>query len=463
MVVEPTNINWHRVRDEAVRHLRTLVRIDTSNPPGNELAAAEYLAGVLATDGLSPLVLESAPGRGSMIARLPGTGDQPPLMIMGHLDVVPAVAEEWTHPPFGGDLIDGFVWGRGTLDCKNLVVADLMIVLLFHRLSLPLKGDLVMLAHADEESSDFADGISWLTREHRALLDAPYALYEGGGEAIEIAGKPIRTVITGEKGWCTVGVTTRGQGGHSSIPHANNPLFHMAPILSRLRTTHMPIHISDTTAGFLQGLSDCFEPDQPEMAHLFRQMIDPTEAELSLERLSLACSQRDWLNALVRNTVAPTMIQGSSSPWALPSEAHLTLNGRIVPGQRAGDFERELRSVLGADTEYRIEGLHLGIDGETDSPVFRSIRGVMRRRSPGVPVVPCMAAFSTERALLAGCGMQTYGFVPRRAEPSVPTFEALAHGADERISVDNLLYSIQCLFEIVCDLNGVSTDHLMHA
>jgi len=451
-----TAVNWNQVRDEAVRHLQALLRIDTSNPPGNELAAAEYVAGVLTSEGLSPLVLKSSPSRGNVITRLPGSGEQPPLMIMAHLDVVPAIPEEWTHPPFDGHLADGFLWGRGAIDCKGLVVADLMVALLFHRLGLPLKGDLVCMAHADEESSDFAYGLSWLAREHGDLLDAPFALYEGAGEEFEIAGKRVQTVATGEKGWCTVEVTTHGQGGHSSVPHSNNPLFHMAPILSRLQSARMPIHITGTVAGFFQELSKLFESDKPETASLFRQMADPITAEAALQRLPISDSQRIWFDAMLRNTATPTMMRGSNSRWALPSEAHLTLNGRVLPGQSAEDYERELGAILGQETDYRIEGFHKGIECETETPVYRSIQRVMARQSPDVPVIPVLMTGGTERGLLKELGVQVYGFFPKRLEPGVPPLLQLAHGVDERISVDSLLYATQCLFELVYDINKVN-------
>jgi acetylornithine deacetylase/succinyl-diaminopimelate desuccinylase-like protein len=448
-------VNWSQIRDEAVQHLQALVRIDTSNPPGNELAAAEYLAGVLAREGLSPWVLKSSSTRGSIITRLRGSGEQPALMMMAHLDVVPADPQEWTHPPFCGDLIDGFVWGRGTVDCKGLVVANLMVALLCQRLGVPLKGDLTYMAHADEESVDFGYGLSWLIREHRELLDAPFALYEGAGDELAIAGKRVQTAATAEKGWCTVEVITRGQGGHSSVPHLDNPLFHMAPLLLRLQTIKMPVHTTQTVAQFAQALGELFAHED-HTSDLFRQLADPTTAEAAVLQLPIEESQRVWLDALLRNTATPTMIQGSNSRWALPSEARLTLNGRVLPGQSAQDFDAELRAILGAEAEYYMEGFQEGVECQIDSPVFRSIQRVMARKTPDVPVIPVLMTGGTERNLLKKIGMQVYSFWPRRMEPGVPSVMQMAHGVDERISVDNLLHATQCLFEIVCDLNGIN-------
>jgi acetylornithine deacetylase/succinyl-diaminopimelate desuccinylase-like protein len=449
-------IQWDVVRDEAIRHLQALIRMNTTNPPGNEAVAAEYLAGVMAAEGLAPIVLKATPTRGSVMTRLRGNGAQPPLMLMAHLDVVPAQAGEWTHPPFAGELIDGFIWGRGAVDCKRLVAADLMVLLLCHRLGLPLKGDLVCLAHADEES-DFTDGMALLVREHRALFDAPYALYEGAGGDAEIAGKRFVTLATAEKGWCTIEVITRGKGGHSSLPHADNPLYHMAPILARLQASKMPLHMTETTAGFFRGLSAAFASEAPKIAGLLSQMCDPATAEAALEQLPADEAQRIQFDAMLRNTVGPTMMAGSSSRWALPSQAIMTLNGRLLPGQTPADFERELRAILGPGVEYRIADLHVGAQSDLDAPVCKSIQSVMRRRDPAAPVIPTLQTGGTERGLLKSIGVQTYGFVPYRAEPGIPAVSQMAHGFDERISADNLLYAVRCLFDVVCDINGIES------
>lgn len=448
-------INWHAVREEAVQHLQALIRIDTSNPPGNELAAAEYVAGVLAGEGLSPRVLKSSPARASVVTRLKGSGERPPLMILGHLDVVPADAGEWSHSPFGGELIDGFVWGRGAIDNKDLVTANLMITLLCHRLGLPLKGDLVCLAHADEESSDFAYGMAWLAREHRDIFDAPYALYEGGGDEIDLAGRRVQSITASEKGWCTVEVTTRGQGGHSSRPHADNPLFHMAPILSRLQAHKMPLHMTRTAADFFTSVASLFEANEPETARLFREMAVPTTAESALARLSVSDLERIWFDALLRSTAAPTMMRGSNSRWALPTEAHLTLNGRVLPGQSAEEYERELRAIVGTDVDMRIEGFQAGIECDLDTPLYHSIQRVMGRRNPDAPLIPILQTGGTERALLHDLGVAVYGFKPFRREANVPPPSQMGHGVDERISIENLMYSLHSLFEIVCDLNAI--------
>jgi len=448
------SIDWRGVREEAVRHLTALIRIDTSNPPGNELAAAEYLAGVLSDEGLSPHVLKSSPTRAGVVSRLKGSGELPPLMLLGHLDVVPAIVEEWTHPPFGGELIDGIIWGRGATDCKDLVTVNLMITLLCHRLNLPLKGDLVNLSHADEENSDFAYGMAWLAKEHAEIFDAPYALYEGGGDEIEILGKRIQTITASEKGWCTVEITTRGQGGHSSRPHTNNPLYHMAPILAGLRDHKMPVHLTRTTAGFFMAMADLFESNDPETAKLFREMAEQATAEAALARLPISDNERIWFDAMLRSTAAPTMMRGSNSRWALPTEAHLTLNGRILPGQSEDDYRRELRAIVGAGVDLRIEGFQPGIECALDTPLYRSIQRVMGRRSPDVPLVPILQTGGTERALLHSLGVQVYGFKPVRSEAGMPASQ-MAHGVDERVSVNNLLYALQCLFEVVCDLNGI--------
>ena len=217
----------------------------------------------------------------------------------------------------------------------------------------------------------------------------------------------------------------------------------------------MPIHVVDTVAGFFDGVGKRVESTEPEFAEQLRRMVDPATAAEGLRALPVDEMQRAWFEALLRNTAAPTMMEGSNSRWALPSEARLTLNGRVLPGLSMADYEQELQAILGPGVEYRIEGFKEGTECQVDTPVVDSIQRVMARRNPGVPVIPDMTTGGTERGLLKDVGVQCYGFWPRRFEPEVPPGRELGHGVDERISVDNLLFATRCLFEIVCDINGI--------
>lgn len=240
---------WAQIGDEAVEHLSRLIRIDTSNPPGNETPAALYLKQAFEREGFEEMhLLESAPRRGNLIVRLRGDGSQRPLLLSAHLDVVPAEPEQWTHPPFSGKVIDGMVWGRGALDMKHMVAMSLVVMLLAKRHALPLKRDLIFAAVADEEMA-FDYGSRWLVENHPDLLRAEYGLCEMGGILTSFAGRRIYPIQVAEKGVCWLRMRARGQPGHGSTPHGDNAVVHLARALARLGDgSAMPIHVTPVTA-----------------------------------------------------------------------------------------------------------------------------------------------------------------------------------------------------------------------
>jgi acetylornithine deacetylase/succinyl-diaminopimelate desuccinylase-like protein len=238
-----------KIRDEAVRHLQALIRFDTSNPPGNETPAAEYVAGVLADEGIETRVLEVAPGRGSAVARLRGSGEGPPLLLMAHLDVVPAQAEDWTHPPFAGELAGGYVWGRGAVDTKNATAVQMTALLTIARLGLPLKRDLLLAAMADEEVG--GQGAQFLARQHPEWVTAEYALNEGGGDAFVVNGRRTYTFQMAQKGGGNVKMIARGTAGHSSVPYAESAVSTLAAAIVRLKEQPLPHRMIGTTRRLL--------------------------------------------------------------------------------------------------------------------------------------------------------------------------------------------------------------------
>ncbi|HHH41942.1 MAG TPA: M20/M25/M40 family metallo-hydrolase, partial [Chloroflexi bacterium] len=220
-------INWQEATEEAVRHLQGLIRINTTNPPGNERVAADYLAELLSAEGYDPVVLESAPGRGNVVARYRGSGEAPPLLLLSHLDVVPVEPEHWDHAPFGGEVADGIVWGRGALDMKSIVVMQLMTMLLLKREEVPLKRDVIFAATADEEMGG-RYGAGFLVDEHLDLIRAEHALSEFGGFPIDLGGRRIYLCQVAEKGICWVRMRARGRPGHGSTPHRDNAVVKLA-------------------------------------------------------------------------------------------------------------------------------------------------------------------------------------------------------------------------------------------
>lgn len=219
------------MRGEVTTHLQELIRLDTTNPPGNETLAARYLEGVLKAEGFDPIVVESAPGRGNVLATYKG-GDEEPLMLLGHTDVVAVEPEHWTHPPFSGALVDGYVWGRGALDMKNMVAAELMVFILLKREGVQLNRDIVFAATADEEAGKGNHGPGWILDNRPELFAAPYIITEGGGHDLEVAGRKFYTCQTGQKGLCRLRLIARGTPGHGSMPHGDSAIIKLAKALA---------------------------------------------------------------------------------------------------------------------------------------------------------------------------------------------------------------------------------------
>src|SRR5579883_364275 len=234
-----THIDWEAAGNEVVSHLQDLLRLDTRNPPGNEIRAAQHLSAVLQREGIDSQIIGPSPERASLITRLRGDGSEPPLLLMSHTDVVAVEPEKWSHPPFAAEIADGFLYGRGALDMKNMVIMELMAMLLLKRSGVPLKRDVIYMAEADEETGGH-QGAEWVVDHYPELIRAEYGLNEGGGAGMEINGRVYYTVSTAEKGSARFKIRTTGDPGHGSIPHENNAIVKLAELLGKVRGNQPP-------------------------------------------------------------------------------------------------------------------------------------------------------------------------------------------------------------------------------
>ncbi|MCA1553357.1 MAG: M20/M25/M40 family metallo-hydrolase, partial [Chloroflexi bacterium] len=256
-------MNWNAVRDEVTSLLQHLIRFDTTNPPGNETPCLQYVADVLRADGIESQLLESAPTRGNLVARLKGAGSKPPFIFMGHVDVVPVERDKWTHDPFGGEIADGFVYGRGALDMKNIDAIQLMVLLLLKREGVPLARDIIFMLNADEETGGVF-GARWIQENHPELIRAEAGITELGGNAFEFAGKKFYMVQTGEKGGSGFIIRARGTAGHASQPHGDNPVLKLARALKQLGAAKRPVHVSPTMRTFVETVARESGPEGEE-------------------------------------------------------------------------------------------------------------------------------------------------------------------------------------------------------
>jgi len=441
-----TTPDWDAVHDEAVRHLQALLRIDTTNPPGNETAAARYLDGVLRAEGYTPAILEAEPGRGNLIARYEGDKSSPPLLLYAHTDVVPAESDKWTHPPFGGDVAEGSVWGRGALDMKGMLVMELMTMLLLKRCGDALRRDVIFAATADEEIDSDA-GAAWLVQHYPDLVRAEYGISEFGGYSMHLEGRRFYPVMTAEKGVCWLTLRAWGRPGHGSVPQADNAVLRLARAVERAAGRSLPLHITPTAAAFIRGVADALGVRGLGL----RALLNPVTHPFAAARVP-GDGIGDSLHATLHNTVSPTRLTAGRLTNVIPSEATAALDGRLLPGFDQESFLAELRPRLGRDLgrgiEIEVEHYSPPLEVPSDTPLFRAIETQLRRHDPDAIVVPYMLNGATDAKLFSQLGMQCYGFSPLRLRPEEP-FDHLIHAHDERVGTDALAFGVKVLYETV--------------
>lgn len=430
------------IRDEAVKHLQELIRIKTVNPPGNETLAAEYVADVLNQEGIEVKVIESAPGRGNVIARLRGKGDGGPLLLLSHLDVVPVEEAKWERDPFGGELVDGYIWGRGAVDTKNLTVMEMMCLIQAKREGLSLKRDIILAATADEEMGGIM-GVKWLLDNHPELLACEYAINEGGGYGIEFAGHRYYVCDTAEKSPCWIKVRTKGKAGHASRPVDDNAVLKLVEALARLGKARLPMHRTATVERFIKTLArDQKFPNSLLLPLILNPLFEP----LILKRLPKNIAP--IFKALLHNTATPTVLRAGQKTNVIPSEAEAEVDCRVLPGQTKETLLAEIRPYLGPDVEIEVLMEPEPFETHYETELFRIFQEVIAEEDPQAKVIPFMLPATTDSRFLAKRGVKVYGFSPMKYDPKC-NFLELAHSHNERVSVDSLIFGVRSLYKIV--------------
>lgn len=421
-----------------------LLRIDTTNPPGAELAAAQLLAEELSAAGLDPLVLESAPGRGNVVARLSGTGEAAPLLLTAHLDVVEADAEKWQHPPFCGEVHDGCLWGRGAIDMKNHAAMSVALICRLAREGVRLSRDLIFAGVADEEAG-CRMGSLWLVAEHPELVRAEYAIGEGGGFNIRLGGSEFFTVQVAEKGVVWLKARMHGEPGHGSLPREDSAVVRLARAIARLGEQGLPLRKSEVVTDFVRALA---EHQPAALRPLLPVLLHPKLAPKILSRLPDASVARG-LRAMLGNTASPTVLRAGAKTNVIPAVAEAEIDARTLPGQSEADLLRELRAVLGDEVELEVtHSLPPVVTEPRRSPLYETIVDVLGAQAPGAPVVPYLLPGFTDAKAFTQLGTHWVGFAPVRMPPEM-RFADLFHGHDERIPVDGLKWGTKVLAEVV--------------
>jgi len=435
-----------RYADLVVDVLRDLVRMDTSNPPGNETEAAHYLAELLSPAGIDTRVIESEPGRGNLVARLRGSGEAAPLMFMGHLDVVAADPVEWEHHPFEADIHDGFVWGRGATDMKNMVAACAVTMLALAATKSTFRRDTLFVATADEERGGRM-GMGWLAQHMPELFDVGCAINEGGGGTFRADGRLYYTCQTAEKGVCRTVWRASCSGGHGAYPRDDLATVVLSRAVSRIGDGHLGGRVTDTMAGALLTIA----ADQGDARReRTAQLVGAGRIEEALRQVRLDDKDAARARSLFYDTVSVTGLRAGDpgSINVIPPTAMAYVDGRILPGQTTDGLIAEIRERIGSDVEIEVYNgqYSAGLEASADAPIFRIISQVMDERAHA-RVVPWMCAGSTDAKHLVDLGVPVYGFAPTLPLPE-GVEGAGAHAVDERVWVESLPFMVRVLYDI---------------
>lgn len=433
---------------ESIRLLQALLRADTQSPPGNEIRAAEIIRDELATHDISSQMLEAGPGRVSIVARLHASNPTArPILLMGHIDVVTVEPEKWDRDPFGGELDDdGYVWGRGALDMKCQVAGELAAFIALKESGIALNRDVIFVAFADEEAGG-AFGADWVWKNHPELIDAEYAINEGGGSPIEIAGKIFYTCQAGEKGSCGLKMTVRGTPGHASVPIGGTAMQKLGEALDRIYGWEHPTVITKSVRLMLESIGGVVGGDVA--AQIDEVLSQDSPAWEELEKLPLPADYKPWFKAITRNTTVPTMISGGKQINVIPGEITITIDCRLLPEADPDAVLAEARRILGdvAEIDFLYSNHDIGIEADPASPFFDAIQTTIAEMVQGVSVIPMLLSGGTDAALLPG--IKVYGFYPFQLTDRMAVYDPLVHGHNERIHVDDQIFATEFVYRLV--------------
>jgi acetylornithine deacetylase/succinyl-diaminopimelate desuccinylase-like protein len=434
--------------DLAVTWMQQYLRIDTTNPPGNEMRAVSFYKKILDEEGIENRVFEYAPGRGDLWARIPHTAGEGkrPIILLNHTDVVTSDAAHWKVPPFSGEIKDGYLWGRGAQDMKDEGLAQLVVMVMLKREKIELDRDVIFLAVADEEVD--GTGSDWFIDHQRELLEnAEFLINEGGENLLEDADVKYIGVDVGEKTTYWLHVVAHGRPGHGSRPIMDSAPNRLVEALNRILAYHTPLRVLPVVEEFLEGMAQYESPERAAQYRNIRKAIKDPKFQEEIE-------QDESLNFLLRDTISLTMMGGSGQTNVIPPEAWANLDVRILPGGDPKVVLEALRHVVNdpnvtiepQDREFRVANY-----STTDNALYASIREVSGKYFPGTPVVPHITSGYTENQRYRPLGIVAYGFNPYTATDDEGNTE---HGNDERIRVEEVRRGPRILFDVVAEVAG---------
>ena len=436
--------DWASARQETLAHLQAMIRMNTVNPPGNEMPVARYLDSTLKAAGIETQLFEPTPGRGALVARLKGNGSKRPVLIMAHMDVVGVERAHWTVDPFAGEVKNDYVYGRGAIDDKGMLAVNLETMLLLKRHVVDKGGtlsrDVIFVANSDEEQSG-EWGMGWLIANHPDLIRAEFALNEGGRVRI-VGGKRLYVAVQNtEKVSHTVTVTAHGPGGHASVPLARNAILRLGRALAKISDYREPTTVNPTTREFFSRLASVWQNRDERVAMADVASPDPRRQQ----RGARVLGRTAVFDAVLRNGISATILQGGIRSNVIPTDATATLNVRTLPGQSVDNVVKRLeRLVNDSLVEFKITSR--GTDAPASdfgSPMFAAVHESAAALDPNLVTVPYLSTGATDSARLRAWGMQAFGLLPF---PLNQDDEERMHGNDERLPLASLEFGTKLVY-----------------
>ncbi|MFN7914177.1 MAG: M20/M25/M40 family metallo-hydrolase [Vicinamibacterales bacterium] len=441
--------DWPRLQAETLQHYQAVLRMDSSDPPGNEKAVVEYLQQVLTREGIPVQMFEAEPNRVNLVARLKGSGKKKPLLLMAHTDVVTVDPKKWTFPPFSATRDGGYVHGRGAIDDKSHVAAFLMTMLELKRMNVPLDRDVIFLAEAGEEGTTRV-GIEFMVKQHFAEIDAEYCFAEGGTVARAGGRVQYASIQPAEKIPHAIELTASGISGHGSVPLESNAIGHLSAAVAALVAWKPPIRLNETTRAYFTRMA---QMTTGEEAARYRAVLDPT-SKAAQDAVDYFAKNQARYASMLRSSLSPTMIQGGYRVNVIPSEAKATIDVRLLPGESDDEFLAAVRSVVN-DPAVKVEWAARDVRppapaARLDTEAFSSLQTAVAQNYDTV-LLPTMSTGATDMAYLRDKGIQCYGTGPAVDVEDAPKGFG-AHSDQERLLEEELHRFVRFSWDAVVNL-----------